>query len=230
MALTCRCQAPLQGPSCSRRRLLAAVPAVPVLIGGLAGPTRADEGLQALLRRGTALFKANDVQGSAAAFDAALRLAPRVSPFLWQRGIALYYAARYADGAKQFRDDATVNKDDTEEAIWALVCEARLPGGFDAARAAVLPLGRDSRAVMRAAHGLFSGAGSLEALRAQSSVSPRDAFYSLFYEGLYEEARGDADAARAAVLAACDTPYAREGEADFMVSVARVHAAQRGWR
>jgi len=217
-------------PPCSRRRLLV-VPALSLpLLGGLAGSARADEGLQALLRRGTALFKANDVAGSAAAFDAALKLAPRVAPFLWQRGIALYYAKRYAEGAKQFRDDATVNKDDTEESIWAFVCEAQTPGGgFDAARAALLPLGRDSRAVMRAAYDVFSGAGTLETLRAQASASPSNAFYSQLYEALYQESRGDTEAARISMLGACDSAYAREGESDFMVSVARVHVAQRGW-
>lgn len=40
-------------------------------------------------------------------------------------GLSLYYANRYIDGAKQFRDDVAVNPNDTEEAIWAYLCEVR---------------------------------------------------------------------------------------------------------
>ena len=35
---------------------------------------------------------------------------------------------RWEEGAKQFRDDVAVNPADTEEAIWAFMCEARLWG------------------------------------------------------------------------------------------------------
>lgn len=37
-------------------------------------------------------------------------------------------ACRWEAGAKQFRDDVAVNPSDTEEAIWAFMCEARLWG------------------------------------------------------------------------------------------------------
>jgi hypothetical protein len=33
---------------------------------------------------------------------------------MWQRGLSLYYVERFADGAKQFRDDVAVNPNDTE--------------------------------------------------------------------------------------------------------------------
>jgi len=35
-------------------------------------------------------------------------------------------------GAAQFREDVAVNPNDTEEAIWAFLCEARLRGAADA--------------------------------------------------------------------------------------------------
>ena len=60
---------------------------------------------------------------------------PSLDPYLWQRGLSLYYAKRYADGAAQFRRDVAVNPNDTEESIWAFLCEAQMPGlGLDAAQ------------------------------------------------------------------------------------------------
>lgn len=53
---------------------------------------------------------------------------PSVKPYLWQRGLSLYYAGRYADAAEQFRADVAVNPNDTEEAIWAYLAEAQLLG------------------------------------------------------------------------------------------------------
>ena len=104
------------------------------------------------------LFRAGDVAGSIARFDDARDAQPSLDPYLWQRGLSLYYAKRYADGAAQFRRDVAVNPNDTEESIWAFLCEAQMPGlGFDAAQRNFLKVGRDSRAVMRAAYELFAG-------------------------------------------------------------------------
>ena len=194
-----------------------------------AGAARAmstpDAGL--LTRRGMAKFVKGDVEGSLEDFDTVLAIAPQQRPYLWQRGLSLYYVERYADGAKQFRDDVAVNPNDTEESIWALLCEAQLEG-FAAAQAKMLVVGRDSRPVMRAAYELFQGVGSLEQLHAAAAGGPHDAFYGGLYEGLYAEARGDAAAAKAAILAAVATPYA-QGSGDYMAALARVHAQRRGW-
>jgi len=54
-------------------------------------------------------------------------VAPSQTPYLWQRGLSLYYADRFQDGADQFRRDVAVNPNDTEEAIWAYLCEVRSP-------------------------------------------------------------------------------------------------------
>ena len=58
----------------------------------------------------------NDVEGSVRDFDAVLALDARQAPFLWQRGLSLYYLGRFEDGARQFRNDVAVNPSDTEEA------------------------------------------------------------------------------------------------------------------
>lgn len=77
------------------------------------------------------------MEGSIADFDAALAAQPSMRPYLWQRGLSLYYVGGYAEGAAQFRDDVAVNPNDTEESIWALLCEARL-NGVEQARANML--------------------------------------------------------------------------------------------
>jgi len=181
-----------------------------------------------LTRRGMGKFIRNDVEGSLQDFDNVLQVAPQQRPYLWQRGLALFYAGRFSDGAKQFRDDVAVNPNDTEESIWALLCEARMEGGFEAAQKNLLVVGRDSRPVMRAAYELFKGAGTLQQLRDAASAGPHDAFYGALYEGLYQEAKGDAEAAKTAILAAVATDYGKES-GDYMAALARVHALRRGW-
>jgi tetratricopeptide (TPR) repeat protein len=66
-------------------------------------------------RRGMQLFSKGDVRGSVVEFDKALELDPQQKPYLWQRGLSLYYLRRFEEGAKQFRDDVAVNPNDTEE-------------------------------------------------------------------------------------------------------------------
>jgi hypothetical protein len=58
---------------------------------------------------------------------------------------------RFAEGGEQFRRDVAVNPNDTEEAVWAFLCEARTLG-FEQARARLLKVGRDSRPYMRTAY------------------------------------------------------------------------------
>ena len=67
----------------------------------------------------------------------ALEVNPGSRPYLWQRGLSLYYAEDYEKAAQQFRDDVAVNPNDTEEAIWAYLSECRTLG-VDAARQQLL--------------------------------------------------------------------------------------------
>ena len=57
---------------------------------------------------------------------------PRVI-YNWNSILALTEQA-FEAGAAQFRGDVAVNPNDTEEAIWAFLCEARLHGADDARR------------------------------------------------------------------------------------------------
>ena len=115
-----------------------------------------------LVRRGMRRFEANDVEGSLADFDAAAALAPERRALLWQRGLSLFYASRFAEGASQFRLDVAANPNDTEEAIWALLCEARLPDAEAEAAGGAASVGGDgtlSGAAAGAAGGASGGSG-----------------------------------------------------------------------
>lgn len=58
----------------------------------------------------------------------ALEANPALKPYLWQRGLSLYYTGEYEKAAAQFRQDVAVNPNDTEEAIWAYLAESQLIG------------------------------------------------------------------------------------------------------
>lgn len=171
------------------------------------------------------------MEESVSDFDEVLKISPSSRPFLWQRGLSLYYVEDYVEGAKQFRDDVAVNPNDTEEAIWAFLCEAKLLGP-DRAREQFLKVGRDSRPVMRAALECFerppSPAGPASILAAANPESPHDVFYSKLYAGLWHEAYGAEGEAKKEMLAAVGTQYAKLS-GDYMASLAKVHVARRGW-
>jgi len=53
---------------------------------------------RAILDGAVADFEAGRIAESVAAFDEVVRMVPDQAPFLWQRGIALYYVGRLPDG------------------------------------------------------------------------------------------------------------------------------------
>ena len=63
-------------------------------------------------------FKLGQIAEFFAEFDTAKKLDSRIIPYLWQRGLSYYYAARFAEGGKQFETDLTVNGKDVEETVW----------------------------------------------------------------------------------------------------------------
>src|SRR5688572_29846578 len=112
---------------------------------------------QSLLNRAVDEFEQGRFAASAATFDELAKLIADEAPQLWQRGIALYYAGRYGDCRRQFESHRTVNPDDVENAAWHFLCVAREQSP-DKARAALLPVGPDSRVPMREVYQMFRGA------------------------------------------------------------------------
>jgi tetratricopeptide (TPR) repeat protein len=177
------------------------------------------------IQRGMACFQLGDIAASIEDFDRAERLTPTLTPYLWQRGIAYYYAERFEDGAQQFEVDLTVNGHDVEETLWRYLCQAQLHG-VDAARGRLLPVCNDSRPVMNKVYELFSGACNAAQVIAQyHTAERRNCFYSHLYVGLYFEVARDVDRARHHIGQAAEMQILE----DYMGWVAIVHQRLRGW-
>lgn len=184
---------------------------------------------QRLISAGMDKFRKNELRSALEDFDEAFSLDPSIGPFLWQRGLVLYYLGEYEKAAAQFRQDVAVNPNDTEEAVWAFISEARFLG-TEKARQQFLQVGRDPRPVMRAVQDCFLNGTPPDNILATSGTSgDHDTFYGLLYTGLWHEAHGNQNEASAALIKSVRTPYAQLS-GDYMAALARVHCLQRGWR
>jgi tetratricopeptide (TPR) repeat protein len=177
------------------------------------------------IQRGMASFRLGDVAGAIDDFNRAEQLEPALTPYLWQRGIAYYYAGRFEDGTKQFEIDLTVSGHDVEETVWRYLCQAQVHGA-DAARHALLPVRDDPRPVMSSVYELFAGTCDADQLTARyHNAERRDRFYSALYAGLYCEAERDPARAQPYISLAAHMQVTE----DYMGWVAIVHQRLRGW-
>lgn len=175
---------------------------------------------EAIFDRAVSDFERGRIQEAAAGFDKVAELLPDTAPQLWQRGIALYYAARYEDCRLMFESHRTVNPNDVENAVWHFLCVARIESP-EAAQAALLPVGPDGRLPMREVYQMFEGILAPVQVVTAAGDSPSGRFFAHLYLGLYFEALGqEADALEHIQAAAADR-YARVG--GYMHMVARVH-------
>jgi lipoprotein NlpI len=175
--------------------------------------------------RGEAYFKLGKIAESIADFDKFLELVPAQKPHHWQRGISLYYAARFKDGKEQFEIHQTVNSNDVENAVWHFLCAARADG-VAAAKKGLIPIEGDGRVPMAQVHQLFAGKAKPEDVLAAAKAAPAETrsgepmFYAHLYLGIYFEAIGDAKQARDYIFKAAE----RANQNGYMGDVARVHA------
>lgn len=185
---------------------------------------------RAVFTEAVRLFFSADPRGSAREFDRLVALEPASEPQLWQRGLALYYADRFADGRRQFERHRLVNPDDVENVTWHFACVAREKGA-EAARAAILPVGTDRRVPMREILALFAGRGGADEVLAAASAGSEDSrrdqlFYAHLYLAIHAESLGDEPTAQKHMLLAAG-PCAMD---HYMGRVAILHCRLRGWQ
>lgn len=180
---------------------------------------------------GTKAFFAGKIEEALQQWDRQIAADPAAGPHHWQRGIALYYAGKFKEGRAQFESHQTVNSQDVENAAWHFLCVARLET-VDAARKAFIPITADPRVPMKEIHALFAGSGTAEAVLAAAERKAGDESlknqkcYAHLYLGLYQEALGQAEAAKGHLVKA-----AGEFRMDhYMGKVAQVHCQLRGWK
>jgi lipoprotein NlpI len=177
------------------------------------------------IQRGMIHFQLGSVASAIADFDQAERLDPTLTPYLWQRGLAYYYAGRFEDGLRQFEVDLTVNGHDVEETVWRYLCQAQLQGA-PVAREDLRPVRNDSRPVMAWVYQLFAGTCDADTVLRENQHAGRQAqFYSHLYAGLFCEAERDAVGARRHITQAA----AMHVLEDYMGWLALVHQHLRGW-
>jgi lipoprotein NlpI len=175
---------------------------------------------RAVFDKAVADFEAGRVAESAAGFDTLAKLVPSLAPELWQRGIALYYAGRYEDCRRQFESHRTVNPNDVENAVWHFLCVARAESA-EKAKAALLPVGPDSRVPMRQVYDMFRGAMSPDMVLKAAGSRDSAQFYAHLYVGLYFDALRDTQRALEHITMAAADRYAETG--GYMHTVAKVH-------
>jgi lipoprotein NlpI len=179
---------------------------------------------KAILDRAVDEFAEGRFARAAATFDEAAKMIPQETPYLWQRGIALYYAGRYTDCRRQFEAHRAVNPDDVENAAWHFLCVAREQTP-EKARAALLPVGPDPRPPMREVYQMFRGSLTPDDVLKAAGSSASGQFYAHLYIGLYSEALGRKDLALNHIKEAAADRYEPAG--GYMHMVARVHLRSR---
>jgi lipoprotein NlpI len=142
------------------------------------------------------LFGSGAMKDSARVYDEVLEASPESKKFLWQRGLALYYAEEFQKGVEQFESHQTYNSQDVENSVWHLLCQSRLTS-VDEAREKMILIEQDSRVPMKQVFDMFAGTGSpekvLEACKYdEGDPKPDSAIYhGLIYIGLFHEMMGD---------------------------------------
>ncbi len=178
---------------------------------------------RAYVQRGMMQFKLGHIDASIADFDRAEQLHPALTPYLWQRGLSYYYAARFDEGARQFEVDLQVNGQDVEETVWRYLCQAQ-DQGVEAARKGLLLVRNDPRPVMAMVYELFAGTCDTEALLTVAR-DRGERFYSHLYAGLYFESEREVERARHHITQAAEMQVLD----DYMGWLAIVHQRLRGW-
>ena len=202
-----------------RVRTCARITWMVLTLGVACGPAEGQTPRQ-LLRQAESDFLAGRVEASVIGFDQVALVRPDAAPGLWQRGIALYYVGRFEDCRRQFESHRLVNPNDVENAAWHFLCVAKAEGA-EAALAAILSVGPDSRPPMREIYDMFSGRLSPQEVLSAAGEVPRARFYAHLYIALYHESLGRTGLARDEIVLAADDQFAAAG--GYMHAVAVVH-------
>ncbi len=175
-----------------------------------------------------AYFANGQAAESVAAFDRVIELQPQLKPQLWQRGLALYYADRYADVVDQLESHQNFNSQDVENSVWHMLSKSKI-SSVEEARKGMIEISRDRRIAMPEIYEMFAGRGSVDQVRAAAKASGNAStiYHASLYIGLFYEMIGEAEKSQAAIESAIEeNPF---GPTVFMGNVARMHATARGF-
>ena len=178
--------------------------------------------------RGMQRFRDNKIAESLRDFQRAAEVDPRTGPYLWQRGISLYYEGAFKKGRQQFESHQTVNPHDVENAAWHFICAAAIDG-VEAARESLIKVdtSRDTRIPMSEVYQFYAGCGSEDSVieAADNADTELARMYAHLYLGLYHEVTGEVDKARDHMRKAA----AARLQNHYMHDATKVHLLQRKW-
>ncbi len=177
--------------------------------------------------RANAKFSNGDIVGAIKDYDQIIVLDKKSGPYLWERGLALYYAKRYKDGRAQFESHQKVNSDDVENAAWHFLCVARQQN-LETARSNLIQIDGDTRVPMPEVFKLFAGKCVDQTVidAFEKSKDKTGAYYGYLYLGLYYDAKGNEKKSLAYIEKAVKVnPFRPES---LMGRIADIHLKIRG--
>lgn len=181
--------------------------------------------------RGTAYFHRGRFEESLADFDKMIELDSELSPSHWRRGIALYYAERYKESARQFEIYHTFDNIDRENGIWRYLAQVKAYG-VERAREDLLKYEKDDREPFPDLYAMFAGdlepddvLARIRSAEIGDTERQKRFFYARLYLGLYAYTLDDPRAAEDHLRAAVANPWGQKasGGPGYMWHVARVH-------
>ncbi|XP_024531544.1 uncharacterized protein LOC112346547 [Selaginella moellendorffii] len=179
-------------------------------------------------RRGMELFVEGDLNGSLEFFDKCLEVLPDDLPYLWQRGLTLFYLNKFEEAATQFRENIKARPDDTEELVWCFLCDAHIDG-LEEARKRLPPIGDDDRPFMNKIYELYKNGGDPQQMLSDLGVDDgQEYFYMALYAALYYDAQKNLEAAKATMEAACRSSYGSKAK-DYVAYITKIHSKTRNW-
>lgn len=190
--------------------------------------------VQALLARGDANFFLGNFKAAVADYDRMIELQPMLGPRHWQRGLALYFAGRFDDAARQFEryyEGDQGDKSDRENGIWRYYAHVR-KHGVEQARKRLLEYNLPDREPLPIIYRMCEGTAtpqqvleSVEAAQISDAERSKRRFYADLYVGLDAAiVRKDAKAAHEHLARAVANPWPRSAGygGDYMWHVARL--------
>lgn len=190
-------------------------------------------GVDGYSARGDVRFFLGEFAGAVEDYSKMVELVPSTDTSHWRRGIAFFYAGRFADAAAQFERYHAFDNVDRENGIWRYLSMYKAHGQ-ERARQELLRYEKDDREPFGDVYRLFSGEISpdqiLQRIRdAEIPETEREKrrFYAELYIGLNELVEGRTNTAREhlAAAVACQWPRRAGYGPHYMWQVARVQAA-----
>ena len=179
------------------------------------------------IQKGMQSFSQGKIAESIKLFDEAELTDDRYSRYLWQRGIAYYYNNEFSKAKNQFEIDAKISPSDTEERLWAYLCNAKLISSTNEENSIMTRPLPDRRNYMNVIYEAYHDGKDIAIDPSDNKNRSVEYFYLNLYAGLLEEARGNPAKSLRYVKDAVNSVYAKASR-DYMVDVAKIHLQLRG--